>query len=46
MNCISCPKVCKIVFRSKFLIIPEKLGRKEEEENRQFQNVMLFKQTQ
>ena len=45
LNCISCPKVCKISFCSKFPFIPEKWLRRKEEERELLFN-MLFKQTQ
>ena len=49
INCISCLVVCKIVFCSEFLDIPdnaEERGGKEGEEHRQLQSVMRFTQTQ
>ena len=48
INCISCSVVCKIVFCSEFLDIPdnaEERGGKEGEEHRQLQSVMRFTQT-
>ena len=45
LNCISCPIVHKVIFCSDFPVIPKSWWRKEEEE-RQFESVLIFDQTQ